>query len=126
MCSTTVVEIEMACGHTIRPTTNAAQQPGRNGQEQPPPTRVVAHDTCANCDREAHIHKSKLLYDTQHAELTRRYVEAKRTGDSNEMVRLERRILAVYQETRRKIAALSKIPSSPDVFWPSMDTGEMF
>ncbi|ROT40610.1 hypothetical protein SODALDRAFT_100699 [Sodiomyces alkalinus F11] len=127
MCSTTIAEIEMACGHSIRPITSVGdQQPRHDGREQPRATKIVVNDTCANCDREVHLHKSRLLYDAQHAELLRCYVEAKRTSNDEEMARLEQGMQTLYRETRKKIGAISKIPSGTGVFWPSMDQGEVF
>lgn len=128
MC--TITETKMTCGHRLRSIQRCQESEYCNGGERPStassasstassPERINLPDTCARCDRPAHLHKSRRSYETNHAELVMRYVDAKSDGDITEMHRLESTITRLYRNLIKKNSAITVVGGGNlDVTWP--------
>lgn len=117
MC--TVTEIVMACGHIISSRSFCGEWHRCEKHGTVVRKRSPLNSTCANCDRSAHLHQTKMFYEREHAQLMKLYIEAKKVSNTVEMQRLEKSMVSLHREVRLRNAVTSLTPGGdPDVFRP--------
>lgn len=112
MCTGT--QTNMSCGHTLRHLEKCKE--GTKCRRKTFQTAYIA-DTCAQCDREAHFHKSRATYEAEHEALMDRYVKAKQLKRTEVMRRLERMMALLHRDMRDRNAKIGMIRGDPDVLW---------
>ncbi|KAH6710338.1 hypothetical protein EV126DRAFT_19961 [Verticillium dahliae] len=109
-----ITETTMGCGHILK-STSICKKTSRCKTQRV--TKNCINDTCAPCDQGALKHWTKVSYESRHELLMTQYIHAKRTGNQEDMTRLEHLMMELPRHVRATNAALCQHRKGSDVLW---------